>query len=222
MVGMMSRAKAKINALKRRCVTVARRDNRNYDDLFRQSLSEISSLHERDIGQYLMLIETALRQGVLRCSNMPAGIATGSVDEIVAWVAANVKFREMHKIMNFIGSSQQPLVSVYMVTYNTEKYIGRAIDSVLSQTYTNFELIIVDDGSTDSTASIVSSYEDQRIKYIYKEHKNFAAGMNRAIMAAGGDYMIGVDSDDFIGPLPCSSYQPSSSVHYGIANPAAP
>jgi glycosyltransferase involved in cell wall biosynthesis len=87
-----------------------------------------------------------------------------------------------------------------MVTYNTDKYIGKAIDSVLAQTYTNFELIIVDDGSTDSTASIVSSYGDPRIKYIYKEHKNFAAGMNRAIMKAGGKYIIGVDSDDFIAP----------------------
>jgi len=199
-IGMMARAKAKINAIKRRCATVAKRDNSNYDNLFMQSLSAMAHTNDRGIEKYLTFINTALRQGALNGICVPASVGNSNIDDIIFWVASNVKFREMYKLMNFIGTSDQPLVSVYMVTYNTEKYIGKAIDSVLAQTYTNFELIIVDDGSTDSTASIVSSYNDPRIRYIYKEHKNFASGMNRAIMAAGGKYIIGVDSDDFIGP----------------------
>ena len=194
----MARAKAKINAFKRRCATVAWRDNKNYDDLFMQNLLAMADVHSRDVGRYLEFIETALCNGVVCCMNMPVKITDSNVDEFAARVASNVKFRDIRKIMNFIEESEEPLISVYMVTYNTEKYIGRAIDSVLAQTYRSLELIIVDDGSTDSTASIVSSYNDPRVRYVYKEHKNFAAGMNRAIMKASGDYIIGVDSDDFI------------------------
>lgn len=93
-----------------------------------------------------------------------------------------------------------PLVTIYMIAYNAEKYIAKAIDSVLSQTYKDFELLLVDDGSIDQTKTIVKFYRDGRIRYIYQEHKNFAAGMNRAIAEAKGEYILGVDSDDFIAP----------------------
>lgn len=92
----------------------------------------------------------------------------------------------------------EPLVSVYIVTYNMERFIRQAIDSALAQTYRNLELLVVDDGSTDRTKQIVESYSDDRIRYIYKPHKNFASGMNMAISEAKGEYLIGVDSDDFI------------------------
>jgi glycosyltransferase involved in cell wall biosynthesis len=199
-IGMMARAKAKINACRRRCATVAKRDNINDDHLFRQSLLAMASVHNRDVGRYLEFLGTALQQGAVRCEDMPVKITDNNIVKYTMRLAANVKFRDIRKIMDLIEESEKPLISVYMVTYNTEKYIGRAIDSVLAQTYRSLELIIVDDGSTDSTASIVSSYNDPRIKYVYKEHKNFAAGMNRAITKAGGDYIIGVDSDDFIAP----------------------
>jgi glycosyltransferase involved in cell wall biosynthesis len=92
------------------------------------------------------------------------------------------------------------LISVCLVAYNTESYIAQAIESVLGQTYPNFELLIVDDGSTDRTASIIRTYTDPRIRFLPQEHKNFAAGMNRAIQAARGEFVIGVDSDDRIDP----------------------
>ena len=57
-----------------------------------------------------------------------------------------------------------PLVSVIMPVYNGEKYLREAVDSILAQTFTDFELIIIDDGSTDSTADILSEYKDERIK----------------------------------------------------------
>ena len=92
----------------------------------------------------------------------------------------------------------EPLVSVEMIAYNAQKYIAQAVDSVLAQTYKNFELIIVDDGSDDKTKEIVDSYSDSRIRYIRKEHKNRWSGTNVAIANAAGKYIISVDSDDFI------------------------
>ena len=89
-------------------------------------------------------------------------------------------------------------VTVYMVVYNGEKYIAHAIESVLTQTYKDFEFLIVNDGSTDKTEQIIKTYDDDRIRYICQEHKNFASGMNRAIVEAKGKYVLGVDSDDYI------------------------
>jgi glycosyltransferase involved in cell wall biosynthesis len=85
-----------------------------------------------------------------------------------------------------------------MTAYNTERFIRQAIESVLAQTYRDFELVIVDDGSTDGTAKVIRSFSDARIRSFRQEHKNFAAGMNRAIREARGKFVIGVDSDDFI------------------------
>ncbi len=92
----------------------------------------------------------------------------------------------------------KPLVSVEMIAYNAQKYIAAAIDSVLAQTYKNFELLIIDDGSGDRTREIISSYSDSRIRYIHKPHKNRWSGTNVAIARANGQYIITVDSDDFI------------------------
>ena len=92
----------------------------------------------------------------------------------------------------------KPLVSVEMIAYNAQEFIAAAIDSVLAQTYKNFELLIIDDGSGDKTREIVDSYSDSRIRYIHKEHKNRWAGTNVAIAAANGQYILTVDSDDFI------------------------
>ena len=68
----------------------------------------------------------------------------------------------------------KPLISVVLCTYNDENYISQAIESILNQTYQNFELIIWDDGSTDNTASIVKSYNDYRVQYFY--HSNTGIG----------------------------------------------
>jgi len=114
----------------------------------------------------------------------------------------------------------KPIVTIYTVAYNSEKFIAQAIDSVLAQTYTDFELLIVDDGSTDKTEQIAKSYSDDRIRYIHQEHKNFAAGMNRAITEARGEYILGVDSDDFIAPdylqkmVACAEQYPDSDYFY--------
>lgn len=64
-----------------------------------------------------------------------------------------------------------------MPTYNAEKYVAEAIESVLNQTFNNFEFIIVDDGSTDSTKSIIQSFKDNRIKLIENEHNFIASSL---------------------------------------------
>ena len=89
------------------------------------------------------------------------------------------------------------IVSVIIPTYNRGKYLPRAIVSVLSQSYNNFELIVVDDASTDNTAEIVNSIDDPRLKYIcHDQNKGGAAARNTGIKAAKGDYIAFQDSDD--------------------------
>lgn len=90
------------------------------------------------------------------------------------------------------------LISIVMPSYNTEKYISESINSVLAQTYTNWELIIVDDCSTDNTDEIIKPFlSDERIKYL-KNEKNSGAAISRnyALREAKGKYIAFLDSDD--------------------------
>ena len=90
------------------------------------------------------------------------------------------------------------LFSIVIPTHNREKFIVKTIQSVLSQTYTNFELIIVDDGSTDNTEKVVREIEDQRIQYHQKENGERGAARNYGINKAKGDYISFLDSDDLL------------------------
>ena len=91
--------------------------------------------------------------------------------------------------------AQPPLVTVIIPTYNRASFLKEAIDSVLSQTYRNFELIVVDDGSTDGTSELLLSY-GHKIKVIKKANKGPSASRNRGIKAAKGDWIAFLDSDD--------------------------
>lgn len=94
-----------------------------------------------------------------------------------------------------------PKISVIMPAYNAEKYIGEAIDSILNQTYGDFEFIIIDDGSKDKTAEIVCSYNDSRIKFVQNEHNlGVADTLNKGIELAQGEYIARMDSDDISMP----------------------
>ena len=96
--------------------------------------------------------------------------------------------------------SNQPLVSIIVPSYNVSKYIGEAIESVLSQTYWNWELIVTDDASTDNTCAIVEQYiaKDSRI-YLYRLPSNMGAGVarNNSIEHAKGRYIAFLDADDW-------------------------
>ncbi len=95
-------------------------------------------------------------------------------------------------------NSEQPLVSVIMPTYNHAQFISIAIDSVLSQTYKNFELIIIDNYSEDDTEKIIALYRDDRIIYLkFRNNGIIAASRNHGIKHSHGEYIAFLDSDDF-------------------------
>lgn len=89
----------------------------------------------------------------------------------------------------------QPLVSVIMPCYNTSRYIGEAIDSVLGQDYPNIELLVIDDGSTDDTPSIVRAYGDQ-VRFFSQQNSGAGAARNLGLQNARGQYIAFLDSDD--------------------------
>lgn len=94
-----------------------------------------------------------------------------------------------------------PKVSVIIPAYNCAKYITEAIESVLKQTYTDFEIVVVNDGSTDNTEEVLKEYiENGIVNYIYQKNKGVSAARNRGIISAKGDYIAFLDADDFWEP----------------------
>lgn len=102
------------------------------------------------------------------------------------------------------------LITVIMTTYNHERFIKEAIDSILNQDYENFELIIVDDGSKDSTKSIINNYNDNRICKIYKTNSGVSDATNRGIAQAKGEWIALMSGDDV-------SRQDRLSIEYNYA-----
>ena len=91
-------------------------------------------------------------------------------------------------------------ISIIISVYNEENYLKRCLDSVISQSYKNLEIIIVDDGSTDNSLNICLEYQknDKRIKVIHQENKGLCASRNNGLSNATGDYIWFIDGDDFI------------------------
>lgn len=88
------------------------------------------------------------------------------------------------------------MFSVIIPAYNAEKFIKRSLGSVLSQTYRDFELIVVDDGSKDGTRDVVAQYEDDRIRYIYQQNGGVSSARNTGIRESKGEFICFLDSDD--------------------------
>ena len=95
---------------------------------------------------------------------------------------------------------KESLVSIIVPVYNVEKYLRKCLDSIISQTYKNIEVIIINDGSTDNCENICKEYEskDKRIKLISQNNKGVSAARNLAIKNIAGEYIYFVDSDDYI------------------------
>ena len=114
------------------------------------------------------------------------------------------------------------LVSIIMPSYNTGAYIKESIDSVLNQTYTNWELIIVDDCSNDNTDDIVASFNDERIRYLKNEKNSGAAvSRNRALHDAQGKWIAFLDSDDLWYPEKLErqiSFMENNRYHFSYTN----
>src|SRR5580698_4347191 len=96
--------------------------------------------------------------------------------------------------------SNNPKVTVLMPAYNAGKYIAEAIRSVLEQSFTDFELLIINDGSTDETAKIANSFHDPRIVLINQENKGVSAALNVGLSYARAPYIARFDADDVCHP----------------------
>lgn len=91
----------------------------------------------------------------------------------------------------------KPIITVLMSVYNAEKFVGEAIESILNQTFKDYEFIIINDTSTDNSKRIISSYHDSRIKYIEnKTRLGLAASLNKGLRLAKGTYIARMDADD--------------------------
>ena len=92
---------------------------------------------------------------------------------------------------------KNPLVTIITPTYNRAAFLPQAIDGVLAQTYRNFELIVVDDGSTDSTQEMMEGYaEDPRVRYFYQPNQGQSVARNWGLEEARGEYICFLDSDN--------------------------
>jgi len=111
-------------------------------------------------------------------------------------------------------ATRTPLVSVIIPVYNGDRYIVQAVESALRQTFTNLEIIIVDDGSTDRTQQVLQPYFD-RVRYIYQENQGVAAARNIACQLAQGEFLAFLDADDYFLPsklekqLACFDHDPA-------------
>jgi len=108
--------------------------------------------------------------------------------------------------------------SVIVPVYNTAKYLPNCIDSIINQGYENLELILIDDGSTDSSPNICDDYanKDKRIKVIHKQNEGQAIARNEAILITTGDFLVFIDSDDYIEPATFTTFDKAIQAHPDI------
>ena len=106
----------------------------------------------------------------------------------------------MKNVNKMAEYKELPLVSVCLSMYKVENYISKCLDSILSQTYSNLEVIVVDDGSPDRSGEIAEDYakKDSRVKVVHQQNMGFGGGRNTGIQNATGDYITFVDSDDWL------------------------
>ena len=108
----------------------------------------------------------------------------------------NIKndYKEMNKIVSSLEGS--PKFSIIIPMYNAEKTLDKCLKSILSQSFKNFEIICIDDGSTDNTAIALKKYSDIRLKYFFQEHQGVSKARNLGLKLAKGKYVLFCDADD--------------------------
>jgi glycosyltransferase involved in cell wall biosynthesis len=101
-----------------------------------------------------------------------------------------------------VNTGLPPLISVIVPVYNGAAYVSKCLDSILMQTYPAFEVVLINDGSTDQTPAICSAYacKESRIRYITQENHGLAAARNIGVQASEGDYICFADADDWVEP----------------------
>src|SRR4051812_11342889 len=117
----------------------------------------------------------------------------------------------------------KPKISVLMTAWNAERFIGEAIESVLNQTFTDFEFLIINDGSSDRTGEIIRSYRDERIRLVEQDNKGIAASLNLGLHLAKADLVARFDADDVCYPERLQQqYQfISNNTEYSVIGSAA-
>src|SRR3954471_18427883 len=117
----------------------------------------------------------------------------------------------------------RPLISVVVIAHNCEDYVGHAVASVLGQTWQHLELIVVDDGSTDSTASVVHAHDNGRLRYVRQANRGPNAARNEGIRRARGEFVAFLDCDDWWAPTKLEKQielvrsRPSVGLVYSLA-----
>jgi glycosyltransferase involved in cell wall biosynthesis len=117
--------------------------------------------------------------------------------------------------MKFLCMHAEPKVTVLMPAYNAGKYIAEAIRSVLEQGFSDFELLIVDDGSSDDTRQVIGSFSDARLRLLEQENRGISAALNAGLLAARGYYIARFDADDI-----CLPQRLARQVGFLDANPS--
>lgn len=107
-----------------------------------------------------------------------------------------------------------PVFSIVIPIYNTKQYLARCVASVLHQTFSNIEILLVDDGSTDGSAALCDAYaqQDSRVSVIHKENGGLSDARNAGIDAAAGSYILFLDSDDYLEPDACERLLPAAET----------
>jgi glycosyltransferase involved in cell wall biosynthesis len=120
------------------------------------------------------------------------------------------------------GIGRSPRVSVVMPTYNVRGYIGEAIKSILTQTYNDYEFIIVDDGSSDGTAEIIKGFNDPRMRFFQRSHLGTVYQLNFGLAQAEGQFIARQDSDDYSHPERLEKQVDFLETHpqYGVVSSA--
>lgn len=106
-----------------------------------------------------------------------------------------------------------PYVSVILPTYRRAHLVGRALQSVLAQSYPDFEVIVVDDGSLDGTREVIARFADPRVRYIFQENRGLAGARNTGVRAARGTYIAFLDDDDEYLPTKLAQQVPALDAH---------
>lgn len=115
--------------------------------------------------------------------------------------SASYRQREAHTIAEKTAVTKNPLVSVLLPVYNGGEYLKPAIQSILDQTFKDFEFIIINDGSTDDSKKIINSFKDSRIVCVDQENQGIVASLNTALKLAKGTFIARQDADDLSAPL---------------------
>ena len=189
------------------------------EDVYQKRLAMFGSKYRDEITYYyamhfMVYIDKEYRKmPTYRLAKQEAELFNSKLDDIHKANKKYVFYDEYSDIFKVVSKKRDiqaffdyrnshPLVSVIVPVYNVEQYLEECVKSILSQTYKNLEIILVDDGATDSSGRMCDSYaaDDGRIKVVHKENGGVSRARNTGIEKSKGEYVLFVDADDYLAP----------------------